>query len=158
MRTILDDINDLLNLGVGQTVRLQKIKATIQSKKPLWSADIHYVEELSRSFLQNKKKSGMLKNEKMIIIGTVLAIGFFFVFAIIPLPENDMTQEKLTLEDSIAEETPSEEVQSKTSDIESGLEIAPSPEDKIPDYEESSINNQEFSSANIIQSSSSTPP
>ena len=149
MPTILDNINDLLNLGVGQTVRLQKIKDTIQSRKPLWSADVHYVEELSRSFLQNKKKSSMPKNEKMIIFGTVLAIGLFFVFVIIPSPESNVTLEKST----------PEEISSETLGGESSpLETVPNPEDEFPDPDESSLNNGEFSSANIIQSSSSTLP
>lgn len=154
MPTILDDINDLLALGVGQTVRLQKIKDTIQSRKPLWSADVHYVEELSRSFLQNNKKSSMPKNEKMIIIGTVLAIGLFFVFVIIPSPESDMTLEKFTPEESIPEEISSETLGGESSP----LETVPNPEDEFPDPGESSLNNGEFSSDNIIQSSSSTLP
>jgi len=56
MRTILDEINDLLEMGVGYTVRLKTIKDDILANKPLWSADVHYVEDLSRSYLQNKKK------------------------------------------------------------------------------------------------------
>ncbi len=154
MPTILDDINDLLNLVVGQTVRLQKIKETIQSKKPLWSADVHYVEELSRSFLQNKKKSSMLKNEKIIITGTIFALGLFFVFFIIPSPESNVTLEKLTPLDSIPEEMSTESSGGESSP----LETAPNPEDEFPDPDESSLNNAEFSSANIIQSSSSTLP
>jgi hypothetical protein len=154
VRTILDDINDLLALGVGQTVRLKIIKDTIQSRKPLWSVDVHYVEELSRSFLQNKKKSNMPKNEKMIIIGTVLALGLFFVFVIIPLPENNEIPEKLTPEDSIPEE-----ILSETSGGESSLlETTPNPKDEFLDLGESLLNNAEFSSATIIQSSSSTLP
>ena len=78
-------------MGVGQTVRLKIIKDDIQSRKSLLSADVYYVEELSRSFLQNEKKSSTLKNDKIIIIGTVLALGLFFVFFIVPLPENNPT-------------------------------------------------------------------
>ena len=121
MRTILDDINDLLAMGVGQTVRLKIIKDNIQSRKSLGSADVHYVEELSRSFLQNKKKSSTLKNDKIIIIGAVLALGLFFVFFIVPLPENNPTP----------------------------TEIPPTPEEALSA-------NAEFSSANVIHSSSST--
>ena len=121
MRTILDDINDLVAMGVGQTVRLKIIKDDIQSRKSLLSADVYYVEELSRSFLQNEKKSSTLKNDKIIIIGTVLALGLFFVFFIVPLPENN-----------------------------------PTPAEIPPTSEEALSANAEFSSANVIHSSSST--
>ena len=121
MRTILDDINDLVAMGVGQTVRLKIIKDDIQSRKSLLSADVYYVEELSRSFLQNEKKSSTLKNDKIIIIGTVLALGLFFVFFIVPLPENN-----------------------------------PTPAEIPPTSEAALSANAEFSSANVIPSSSST--
>jgi hypothetical protein len=131
LRSLIDDINDLLAMGVGQTARLKIIKDTIQTRKSLWSADVHYVEELSRSFLQNKRKSSMPKNDKIIIIGTMLALGLFFVFFIVPLPDNNPTHEGLTPFDSAPTEIP-------------------------PTPEESLSANTEFSSANIIHSSSST--
>ena len=87
-------------MRVGQTARLKIIKDNIQANKPLWSADVHYVEELSRSYLQNKKKSSKPNNEKIIIIGTVLALGLFFVFFIVPLPDDNPTPDESTPLDS----------------------------------------------------------
>jgi len=58
-------------MGIGQTTRLKIIKKTIQAKKPLWSTDVQYVEQLSSFYLQNKKKSSV-SNDKKKIIGTVL--------------------------------------------------------------------------------------
>ncbi len=52
---MIDDINDLLVMGVGQTVRLKIIKDDIQSRKSLGPADVHYVEELSGLFFKLKK-------------------------------------------------------------------------------------------------------
>ena len=146
MRTILEDINDLLEMGVGQTVRLKIIKDGILARSPLSPADMRYVEELSRSFLQNKNSSKP-KNEKIIIIGIFFALGLFFVFFIIPLPENSLTPE-----DSLPEEISIEPSSGKPSTP----ELAPNPEKKSPDSTDSSSNNEEFSSATVIQSSSST--
>ena len=118
-------------MGVGYTVRLKTIKGDIQARKTLRSADVHYVEDLSRAYLQNKKKSSMPNNEKIIIAGTVLALGLFFVFFIVPLPDNNPTPEKFTPIDSVPEEgstTPAEV----------------------------SSNPTEFSSTPVIHSSSST--
>jgi len=137
MRRILDNINDLLEMGVGQTTRLKIIKKTIQAKKPLWSADVQYVELLSRSYLQNKKKSSV-SNDKKIIIGTVLALGLFFVFFIVPLPDNNSTPEESTQFDSPP------------------VGISTTPAEVSPNPERSLSANTEFSSASVIQSSSST--
>ena len=131
-------------MGVGQTVRLKIIKDDIQSRKSLGSADVHYVEELSRSFLQNKK-SDRSKNYKIIIIGTVLALGLFFVFFIVPLPDNNPTPEELTPFDS----APADD-SLNPAEVSSALTGIPS----TP--EESLSANTEFSSANVIHSSSST--
>ena len=128
MRTILDDINDLLEMGVGQTTRLKIIKDDIQARKTLWSADVHYVEELSRSFLQNKKNPSKSKNEKITIIGTILVLGLFFVFFIIPIPDYNTTP----------------------------AEVSPSPAEVSPSTAEPMSDSTEFSSANVIHSSSST--
>ena len=125
-------------MGVGQTVRLKIIKDDIQSRKSLGSADVHYVEELSRSFLQTEKKSSTLKNDKIIIIGTVLVLGLFFVFFIVPLPDDNPNPEELTPFDSAPAEVSS-----------SPAEIPPTPEESLSA-------NTEFSSANIIHSSSSS--
>ena len=138
MRTILDEINDLLEMGVGYTVRLKTIKDDILANKPLWSADVHYVEDLSRSYLQNKKKSSMPNNEKIIIVGTVLALGLFFVFFIVPFPDDNPTPEELTPLDSVP------------------ADVSPSPVEVSPNPEKSLSVNPEFSSATVIQSSSST--
>lgn len=129
--TILDEINDLLEMRVGQTTRLKIIKDDIQAGKSLWSADVNYVEDLSRSFLQNKKKSSKPNDEKIIIIGAVLALGLFFVFFIVPLPDNNPTPEKLTPIDSVPAEVSS-----------TPSEVSPTP--------------SEFSSASVIATSSST--
>jgi len=94
-------------MGVGYTTRLKTIKDDIQANKTLKSADVHYVEDLSSSYLQNKKKSNMPNHEKIIIIGTVLALGLFFVFFILPLPDNISTPEKFTpIDSSTAEVSP----------------------------------------------------
>jgi len=138
MRTILDKINDLLEIGVGYTVRLKTIKDDILARKTLWSADVQYVEDLSRSYLQNKKKSSMPNNEKIIIAGTVLALGLFFVFFIVPLPDNNPTPEELTPIDSAP------------------ADVSPSPADVSPNPEKSLSVTPEFSSVTAIQSSSST--
>jgi len=114
-------------MGVGYTTRLKIIKNDIQANKPLRSADVQYVEDLSRSYLQNKKnkkKISMPNDEKIIIIGAVLALGLFFVFFIVPLPDNIPTPEKSTRFDSAP------------------AEVSPAP--------------AEFSSATTIHSSSST--
>lgn len=118
-------------MRVGQTTRLKTIKDDIQAGKPLWSADVNYVEDLSRSFLQNKKKSSKPNDEKIIIIGAVLALGLFFVFFIVPLPDNNPTPEKLTPIDSVPAEVSS-----------TPSEVSPTP--------------SEFSSASVIATSSST--
>ena len=118
-------------MRVGYTTRLKTIKDDILARKTLWSADVHYVEELSRSYLQNKKKYSKPNNEKIIIIGTVLALGLFFVFFIVPLPDNNPIPEKFT-------------------PIDSG------PEEGSPTPAEESSNPTEFSSTPIIDSSSST--
>jgi len=118
-------------MGVGYTSRLKTIKDDIQARKTLWSADVHYVEGLSRSYLQNKKKSNMPNNEKIIIIGTVLALGLFFGFFIVPLPDNIPTPEKFTPIDSVP------------------AEVSPNPAEISP-------NPAEFSSATVIHSSGST--
>ena len=118
-------------MGVGYTVRLKTIKDDIQARKTLRSADVHYVEDLSRTYLQNKKKSSMPNNEKIIIIGTVLVLGLFFVFFIVPLPDNNPTPEKFTPIDS-------------------------APEEGSPTPAEVSSNPTEFSSTPVIHSSSST--
>jgi len=131
VRRILDDINDLLEMGVGYTTRLKIIKDDIQANKPPRSADVHYVEDLSKSYLQNKKKSNMPNNEKIIIIGTVLVLGLFFVFFIVPLPDNIPTPEKFTPIDSPP------------------AEVSPNPT-------EFSSDTAEFSSDTVIHSSSST--
>jgi len=125
-------------MGVGYTVRLKTIKDHILSGKTPWSADVQYVEELSRIYLQNKKKSSMPNNEKIIIIGTVLALGLFFVFFIVPLPDNNPTPEKFTPFDSVPED------------------VSPTPAEVSPNPEKSLSVNPEFSSATVIQSSSST--
>ncbi len=138
MRTILDEINDLLEMGVGYTVRLKTIKDDILANKPLWSADVQYVEELSRVYLQNKKKQSIQNDEKIIIIGTVLALGLFFVFFIVPFPDENPTPEELTPLDSVP------------------ADVSPSPADVSPNPEKSLSVNPEFSSATVIQSSSST--
>ncbi len=130
MRITLDDINDLLEMGVGYTTRLKTIKDDILTRKTLWSADVHYVEELSRVYLQNKKKHS-IPNEKIIIIGTVLALGLFFVFFIVPFPDENTPPEELTPLDSVP------------------ADVSPSPVEVSPDP-------KEFSSVNVIQSSSST--
>ena len=130
MRMILDKINDLLEMGVGYPTRLKRINDDILAKKPLWSADVQYVEELSRVYLQNKKKHS-IPNEKIIIIGTVLALGLFFVFFIVPFPDENTPPEELTPLDSVP------------------ADVSPSPIEVSPDP-------KEFSSVNVIQSSSST--
>ena len=132
-------------MGVGQTARLKIIKDNIQANKPLWSADVHYVEELSRSYLQNKKKSSKPNNEKIIIIGAVLAFGLFFVIFIVPLPDDNPTPEELTPFDSApADDSPGP------------AEVSSAPAEIPPTPEESLSANTEFSSANVIHSSSST--
>ncbi len=138
MRTILDKINDLLEMGVGYTTRLKRINDDILANKPLWSADVQYVEELSRVYLQNKKKHSIQNDEKIIIIGTVLALGLFFVFFIVPFPDDNPTPEELTPFDSVP------------------ADVSPSPVEVSPNPEKSLSVNPEFSSANVIQSSSST--
>jgi len=138
MRTILDKINDLLEMGVGYTTRLKRIKDDILGEKPLWSADVQYVEELSRVYLQNKKKHSIQNDEKIIIIGTVLALGLFFVFFIVPFPDDNPTPEELTPLDSVP------------------ADVSPSPVEVSPNPEKSLSVNPEFSSATVIQSSSST--
>jgi hypothetical protein len=138
MRTILDKINDLLEMGVGYTTRLKRIKDDILANKPLWSADVQYVEELSRVYLQNKIKHSIQNDEKIIIIGTVLALGLFFVFFIVPFPDDNPTPEELTPLDSVP------------------ADVSPSPVEVSPNPEKSLSVNPEFSSANVIQSSSST--
>jgi len=138
MRTILDKINDLLEMGVGYTTRLKRINDDILANKPLWSADVQYVEELSRVYLQNKKKHSIQNDEKIIIIGTVLALGLFFVFFIVPFPDDNPTPEELTPLDSVP------------------ADVSPSPVEVSPNPEKSLSVNPEFSSATVIQSSSST--
>ena len=138
MRTILDKINDLLEMGVGYTTRLKRIKDDILANKPLWSADVQYVEEVSRVYLQNKKKHSIQNDEKIIIIGTVLALGLFFVFFIVPFPDDNPTPEELTPLDSVP------------------ADVSPSPVEVSPNPEKSLSVNPEFSSATVIQSSSST--
>jgi len=138
MRTILDKINDLLEMGVGYTTRLKRINDDILAKKPLWSADVQYVEELSRVYLQNKKKHSMPNDEKIIIIGTVLALGLFFVFFIVPFPDDNPTPEELTPFDSVP------------------ADVSPSPVEVSPNPEKSLSVNPEFSSVTVIQSSSAT--
>ncbi len=138
MRTILDKINDLLEMGVGYTTRLKRINDDILANKPLWSADVKYVEELSRVYLQNKKKHSIQNNEKIIIIGTVVALGLFFVFFIVPFPDDNPTPEELTPLDSVP------------------ADVSPSPVEVSPNPEKSLSVNPEFSSATVIQSSSST--
>jgi len=125
-------------MGVGYTTRLKRINDDILANKPLWSADVQYVEELSRSYLQNRKKYSMPNNEKIIIIGTVLALGLFFVFFIVPLPDENPTPEELTPFDSVPQD------------------VSPSPADVSSNPEKSLSVNPEFSSAAVIQSSSST--
>ena len=125
-------------MGVGYTVRLKTIKGDIQARKTPRSADVHYVEDLSRAYLQNKKKSSMPNNEKIIIIGTVLVSGLFFVFFIVPFPDENPTPEELTPLDSVP------------------ADVSPSPAEVSPNPEKSLSVNPEFSSANVIQSSSST--
>jgi len=139
-------------MGVGYTTRLKTIKDDILARKTLWSADVHYVEELSRSYLQNKKKSSMPNNEKIIIIGTVLALGLFFVFFIVPFPDDNPTPEELTPLDSVpADVSPSPAEVSPTP-----AEVSPTPAEVSPNPEKSLSVNPEFSSATVIQSSSST--
>jgi len=118
-------------MRVGYSTRLKTIKDDILARKTLRSADVHYVEELSRSYLQNRKKYSMPNNEKIIIIGTVLVLGLFFVFFIVPLPDNNPTLEKFTPIDS-------------------------APEEGSPTPAEVSSNLTEFSSTPVIHSSSST--
>ena len=125
-------------MGVGYTVRLKTIKGDIQARKTPRSADVHYVEDLSRAYLQNKKKSSMPNNEKIIIIGTVLVSGLFFVFFIVLFPDENPTPEELTPLDSVT------------------ADVSPSPVEVSPNPEKSLSVNPEFSSANVIQSSSST--
>ena len=125
-------------MGVGYTVRLKTIKGDIQARKTPRSADVHYVEDLSRAYLQNKKKSSMPNNEKIIIIGTVLVSGLFFVFFIVPFPDENPTPEELTPLDSVP------------------ADVSPSPVEVSPNPEKSLSVNPEFSSTNVIQSSSST--
>ena len=125
-------------MGVGYTVRLKTIKGDIQARKTPRSADVHYVEDLSRAYLQNKKKSSMPNNEKIIIIGTVLVSGLFFVFFIVPFPDENPTPEELTPLDSVP------------------ADVSPSPVEVSTNPEKSLSVNPEFSSANVIQSSSST--
>ena len=132
-------------MGVGQTVRLKIIKDDIQARKSLGSADVHYIEELSRSFLQNEKKASKPNNEKIIIIGTVLALGLFFVFFIVPLPDNNTTPEELTPFDSASAD-----------DSPYTVEVSSDPAEIPPTPEESLSANAEFSSAAVIHSSSST--
>ncbi len=94
-------------MGVGYSTRLKTIKDDILARKTLWSADVQYVEDLSRSYLQNKKKSSMPNNEKIIIAGTVLALGLFFVFFIVSFPDENPTPEKFTpIDSSPAEVSP----------------------------------------------------
>lgn len=57
MRSLIDDIDDLLNLGVGHTPRFEKIKKNIKAKKPLWEADVLYVKQLSDFYLHSKSAS-----------------------------------------------------------------------------------------------------
>jgi len=132
-------------MGVGYTTRLKTIKGDIQARKTLWSDDVYYVEDLSRSYLHNKKKSSMPNNEKIIIIGTVLILGLFFVFFIVPLPDNNPTPEKLTPIDSVPAEVSS-----------TPSEVSPTPSEVSPTPSEVSPTPSEFSSASVIATSSST--
>ncbi|EPA04634.1 hypothetical protein BG20_I0938 [Candidatus Nitrosarchaeum limnium BG20] len=51
MRSILDDIDELLKMDVGYIRRLEKIKKTIQRNSSLWDADLRYVEQLAKHYL-----------------------------------------------------------------------------------------------------------
>lgn len=50
---MLDDIEKLLNLGVGYAPRLNKIKRNLKNKQPLWPADSLYVKQLSEHYLHS---------------------------------------------------------------------------------------------------------
>ncbi|CAD6518887.1 Glycosyltransferase (fragment) [metagenome] len=51
MRSLLDDIDELLKMDVGYPRRLEKIKKTIHQKSPIWDADLRYVEQLAKHYL-----------------------------------------------------------------------------------------------------------
>ena len=95
MRSLVDDIDDLLNLGVGHTPRLEKIKKNIKAKKSLWEADVLYVKQLSDFYLRSKSAS-----DKSLELNKDLKI--------IPKTNEDKPAEKLTYskEESDKEEAP----------------------------------------------------
>jgi len=52
LRSIIDDINELLKMDVGYVRRLEKIKKLLQQNIPLWDADLRYVEQLATHYLE----------------------------------------------------------------------------------------------------------
>jgi hypothetical protein len=51
--SLLDDVIQLLNLGIGDRGRLEHIKDSIEKNKPLYSSDKTYLENKIKQYLQN---------------------------------------------------------------------------------------------------------
>ena len=60
-RDIVDDVNALLNLGVGEPYRLEHIKQTYIENKSLWLTDENYLNQLREKYLL-KHNSATLTN------------------------------------------------------------------------------------------------
>lgn len=77
---IVDDVNALLNLGVGDSYRLEHIKQSYIQNKTIWITDQRYLENMKKNILLNiltfkkslrKKLKILQKMKKRFIVGSV---------------------------------------------------------------------------------------
>lgn len=57
MTSLLDNVIQLLNLGVGDTGRLEYIKSSLEENKKLYSSDMNYVKNLIEQHIVNQEIS-----------------------------------------------------------------------------------------------------
>ena len=50
-RDIVDDVNALLNLGVGDAYRLEHIKQSYIQNKSIWNVDKNYLQKMVEKYL-----------------------------------------------------------------------------------------------------------
>ena len=66
-RDIVDDVNALLNLGVGDAYRLEHIKQSYIQNKSIWNADKNYLQKMVDKYLIKHSDLGLdsedIKNE-----------------------------------------------------------------------------------------------
>ena len=55
MSSLLDNVKQLLNLGVGDIGRLEHIKSSLEENKKLYSSDMNYVEKMIEQHIGNQE-------------------------------------------------------------------------------------------------------